>query len=161
LICSQRDARRHNIHSGLQVWQRNTEPLAGEFKKLVEDLALVPRSARRCIASATALPLLDLRFFSTGVSCSERPAPTSSPLMENLSAVIESGCIAREPEGAHGSTALLGRPAVSLPLDDGRELLFSAVRIHLALWLTPQGSRSSSPASFRNHWILLSAGSPR
>ena len=58
----------HNIHSGLSVLAEETpEPLGGEFKKLVEDLALGSTVGEALHSIGDRVPLLDLRFFSTGV----------------------------------------------------------------------------------------------
>ena len=58
----------HNIHSGLQVLADETaEPLGTEFKKLVEDLTLGSTVDEALHSLGDRVPLLDLRFFSTGV----------------------------------------------------------------------------------------------
>src|SRR5207245_3935583 len=79
----------HNIHSGLQVLADETaEPLGTEFKKLVEDLTLGSTVGEALHSLGDRVPLLDLRFFSTGVVLQRETGANIVTVMENLSAVI-------------------------------------------------------------------------
>src|SRR6185369_6400301 len=76
----------HNIHSGLQVLGDETpEPLGGEFKKLVEDLTLGATVGEALHSIGDRVPLLDLRFFSTGVIMQRETGANIVTVMENLS----------------------------------------------------------------------------
>ncbi len=110
----------HNIHSGLQVLAEETpEPSLGD-----------------------RVPLLDLRFFSTGVILQRETGANIVTVMENLSAVIRERLQLRARLRAHTaqqrfSAALL----CSLPLVMGASFYFLRYEYISALWLTPQGSR--------------------
>src|SRR5207248_9007662 len=79
----------HNIHSGLQVLADETpEPLGGEFRKLVEELGLGSTVTEALHNLGDRVPLLDLRFFSTGVILQRETGANIVTVMENLSAVI-------------------------------------------------------------------------
>src|SRR5437867_2177947 len=79
----------HNIHSGLQVLADETvEPLGGEFKKVVEDLTLGSAVDEALHNLGDRVPVLDLRFFSTGVILQRETGANIVTVMENLSAVI-------------------------------------------------------------------------
>jgi len=133
----------HNIHSGLQVLAEETpEPLGGEFKKLVEDLALGSTVGAALHSLGDRVPLLDLRFFSTGVILQRETGANIVTVMENLSAVIRERLQLRARLRAHTaqqrfSAALL----CSLPLVMGASFYFLRYEYISALWLTPQGSR--------------------
>src|SRR5437763_14911132 len=64
------------------------EPLGTEFKKLVEDLTLGSTVTEALHTLGDRVPLLDLRFFSTGVILQRETGANIVTVMENLSAVI-------------------------------------------------------------------------
>jgi len=132
----------HNIHSGLHVLAEETpEPLGGEFKKLVEDLDLGSTVGEALHSIGDRVPLLDLRFFSTGVILQRETGANIVTVMENLSAVIRERLQLRARLRAHTaqqrfSAALLcGLPAVT-----GVVFYFLRYEYISVLWLTPLGS---------------------
>jgi tight adherence protein B len=133
----------HNIHSGLAVLADETpEPLGGEFKKLVEDLALGSQVSEALHSLGDRVPILDLRFFSTGVILQRETGANIVTVMENLSAVIRERLQLRARLRAHTaqqrfSAALL----CSLPVVAGIGFYFLRYDYISLLWLTPQGSR--------------------
>ena len=133
----------HNIHSGLQVLAEETpEPLGGEFKKLVEDLTLGSEVSEALHSLGDRVPLLDLRFFSTGVILQRETGANIVTVMENLSAVIRERLQLRARLRAHTaqqrfSAALL----CGLPVVSGMAFYFLRYEYISVLWLTPLGSR--------------------
>ena len=133
----------HNIHSGLQVLAEETpEPLGGEFKKVVEDLALGSTVTEALHSLGDRVPLLDLRFFSTGVVLQRETGANIVTVMENLSAVIRERLQLRARLRAHTaqqrfSAALL----CGLPVVTGMFLYLYRYDYISVLWLTPIGSR--------------------
>ena len=133
----------HNIHSGLLVLAEETpEPLGGEFKKLVEDLTLGSTVSEALHGLGDRVPLLDLRFFSTGVILQRETGANIVTVMENLSAVIRERLQLRARLRAHTaqqrfSAALL----CGLPLVTGAAFYFMRYEYISVLWLTPLGSR--------------------
>ena len=133
----------HNIHSGLSVLAEETpEPLGGEFKKLVEELTLGSTVTEALHSLGDRVPLLDLRFFSTGVILQRETGANIVTVMENLSAVIRERLQLRARLRAHTaqqrfSAALL----CSLPIVTGLVFYFLRYEYISVLWLTPLGSR--------------------
>lgn len=133
----------HNIHSGLQVLAEETpEPLGGEFKKLVEDLTLGSTVGEALHSLGDRVPLLDLRFFSTGVILQRETGANIVTVMENLSAVIRERLQLRARLRAHTaqqrfSAALL----CGLPVVTGVVFYFLRYEYISVLWLTPRGSQ--------------------
>jgi tight adherence protein B len=133
----------HNIHSGLQVLADETpEPLGGEFKKLGEDLTLGSTVSEALHSLGDRVPLLDLRFFSTGVVLQRETGANIVTVMENLSAVIRERLQLRARLRAHTaqqrfSAALL----CGLPIVTGVAFYFLRYDYISVLWLTETGSR--------------------
>ena len=133
----------HNIHSGLQVLADETpEPLGGEFKKLAEDLTLGSTVGEALHGLGDRVPLLDMRFFSTGVVLQRETGANIVTVMENLSAVIRERLQLRARLRSHTaqqrfSAALL----CSLPVVMGVAFYFLRYDYISPLWLTPLGSR--------------------
>jgi len=133
----------HNIHSGLQVLAEETpEPLGSEFKKLVEDLTLGSTVTEALHSLGDRVPLLDLRFFSTGVVLQRETGANIVTVMENLSAVIRERLQLRARLRAHTaqqrfSAALL----CGLPVVTGVAFYFLRYEYISVLWLTETGSR--------------------
>ncbi len=133
----------HNIHSGLQVLADETqEPLGGEFKKLVEDLTLGSTVSEALHSLGDRVPLLDLRFFSTGVILQRETGANIVTVMENLSAVIRERLQLRARLRAHtaqqrfSATLLCGLPIVT-----GVAFYFLRYDYISLLWLSETGSR--------------------
>jgi tight adherence protein B len=133
----------HNIHSGLQVLADETpEPLGGEFKKLVEELTLGSTVTETLHNLGDRVPLLDLRFFSTGVILQRETGANIVTVMENLSAVIRERLQLRARLRSHTaqqrfSAALL----CSLPIVTGVVFYFLRYEYVSVLWKTALGSR--------------------
>jgi tight adherence protein B len=133
----------HNIHSGMQVLSEETpEPLGGEFKKVAEDLALGATIPEALHSLGDRVPLLDLRFFSTGVILQRETGANIVTVMENLSGVIRERLQLRARLRAHTaqqrfSAALL----CGLPVVTGVAFYFLRYDYISALWLTETGSR--------------------
>jgi len=133
----------HNIHSGLQVLADETpEPLGGEFKKLVEELSLGSTVTEALHNLGDRVPLLDLRFFSTGLILQRDTGANIVAVMENLSAVIRERLQLRARLRAHTaqqrfSAALL----CGLPVVTGVAFYFLRYDYISLLWLNETGSR--------------------
>ena len=127
----------HNIHSGLQVLADETpEPLGGEFKKVVEELNLGATVTEALHSLGDRVPLLDLRFFSTGVILQRETGANIVTVMENLSAVIRERLQLRARLRSHTaqqrfSAALL----CSLPVVTGVAFYFIRYEYISILWL--------------------------
>ncbi len=133
----------HNIHSGLDVLAKETpEPIAGEFRKVVEELSLGATVEQALHNLGDRVPLLDMRFFSTGVVLQRETGANLATVLENLSAVIRERLQLRARLRAHTaqqrfSAALL----CGLPIVTGVVFYFVRYEYISVLWTTPIGSR--------------------
>lgn len=133
----------HNIHSGLQVLADETvEPLGGEFKKVVEDLTLGSAVDEALHNLGDRVPVLDLRFFSTGVILQRETGANIVTVMENLSAVIRERLQLRARLRAHTAQQRFSAGLIcGLPVVTGVFFYFVRYEYISALWLTDIGSR--------------------
>jgi tight adherence protein B len=133
----------HNIHSGLQVLADETaEPLGGEFKKLVEDLTLGSAVSEALHNLGDRVPLLDLRFFSTGVVLQRETGANIVTVMEGLSAVIRERLQLRARLRAHTAQQRFSAGLLcALPIVTGVAFYFLRYEYISILWLTETGSR--------------------
>ena len=133
----------HNIHSGLQVLADETpEPLGGEFKKVVEDLTLGSGVDEALHNLGDRVPVLDLRFFSTGVILQRETGANIVTVMENLSAVIRERLQLRARLRAHTAQQRFSAGLIcGLPIVTGTIFYFVRYEYISALWQTEIGSR--------------------
>jgi tight adherence protein B len=133
----------HNIHSGLQVLGEETpEPLGTEFKKLVEDLALGSTVGEALHSLGDRVPILDLRFFSTGIILQRETGANIVTVMENLSAVIRERLQLRARLRSHtAQQRFSGALLCGLPIVTGVAFYFLRYEYISVLWLTELGSR--------------------
>src|SRR5262249_9905984 len=113
-----------------------------EFKKLVEELNLGATVSEVLHSLGDRVPLLDLRFFSTGVILQRETGANIVTVMENLSAVIRERLQLRARLRAHTaqqrfSAALL----CGLPIVSGIAFYFMRYEYISVLWLNETGSR--------------------
>ncbi len=133
----------HNIHSGIEVLAKETpEPIAGEFKKVAEELTLGSTVELALHNLGDRVPLLDMRFFSTGLVLQRETGANLVSVLENLSTVIRERLQLRAKLRAHTaqqrfSAALL----CSLPVFT--LLVFAFVKYDYVsiLWTTELGSK--------------------
>ncbi len=133
----------HNIHSGVQVLADETpEPLGGEFKKLVEDLTLGSTVAEALHSLGDRVPILDLRFFSTGVILQRETGANIVMVMENLSGVIRERLQLRAKLRSHTAQQRLSAALLcGLPVVTGVFFYFMRYDYISVLWTTPLGSQ--------------------
>jgi len=133
----------HNIQSGLNVLADETaEPLGGEFKKLVEELSLGSTVAEALHSLGDRVPLLDVRFFSTGVVLQRETGANIVTVMENLSGVIRERLQLRARLRAHTAQQRFSAVLLcSLPVVTGLVFYFLRYEYISVLWLSPLGSR--------------------
>jgi tight adherence protein B len=133
----------HNIHGGLQVLAEEThEPLQSEFKKLIEELTLGATVEEALHNLGNRLPVLDVRFFATGVILQRETGANIVTVMENLSTVIRERLQLRARLRAHTAQQRFSAVLLcSLPVVTG--ILFYILRYEYisVLWLTPLGTR--------------------
>jgi tight adherence protein B len=133
----------HNIHSAMQVLaDESHEPLAGEFKKLVEELALGSTVEEAIHNFGDRVPLLDVRFFSIGVILQRETGANIVSVMENLSMVIRERLQLRGRLRAHTAQQRFSAGMLcGLPVFVGLAFYFIRYDYISILWTTPLGSK--------------------
>jgi tight adherence protein B len=79
----------HNIHSGLEtIAQETLDPVRMEFKKLIEELALGSPIEAALHNLGKRMPLIDLKFFITGLILQRQTGANMVQVLENLALLI-------------------------------------------------------------------------
>src|SRR5260370_1748930 len=79
----------HNIHSGLETIATETgDPVKMEFKKLMEQLALGAPLETALHDLGERVPLIDLKFFITGLVLQRQTGANMVGVLENLSLLV-------------------------------------------------------------------------
>jgi tight adherence protein B len=79
----------HNIHSGLETIATETfDPIRMEFKKVIEELALGSPIEDTLRNLGRRVPLIDLKFFVTGLILQRQTGANMVQVLENLALLI-------------------------------------------------------------------------
>jgi len=79
----------HNIHSGLETIANETgDPVRMEFKKLMEELALGSQIEPALHNLGKRVPLIDLKFFITGLILQRQTGANMVSVLENLATLV-------------------------------------------------------------------------
>jgi tight adherence protein B len=79
----------HNIHSGLETIAAETSnPVRMEFRKMMEELALGSQIEPALHSLGERVPLIDLKFFITGLILQRQTGANMVAVLENLSLLV-------------------------------------------------------------------------
>jgi tight adherence protein B len=79
----------HNIHAGLEtVAQETFDPVRMEFRKVVEELALGAPIEQTLHGMGKRVPLMDLKFFVTGLILQRQTGANMVQVLENLALLV-------------------------------------------------------------------------
>ena len=79
----------HNIHSGLETIANETgDPVKMEFKKVMEELALGSQIEPTLHNLGKRVPLIDLKFFITGLILQRQTGANMVSVLENLATLV-------------------------------------------------------------------------
>ncbi|MDQ2898677.1 MAG: type II secretion system F family protein [Acidobacteriota bacterium] len=79
----------HNIHSGLETISTETsDPIRMEFRKIMEELALGSPIEAALHSLGERIPLIDLKFFITGLILQRQTGANMVSVLENLSTLV-------------------------------------------------------------------------
>jgi tight adherence protein B len=79
----------HNIHSGLEtIADETADPVRMEFKKLMEELALGSQVEPALHNLGKRVPLIDLKFFITGLILQRQTGANMVAVLENLATLV-------------------------------------------------------------------------
>lgn len=79
----------HNIHSGLEtIAEETSDPIRQEFRKVMEELALGSPIEPTLHSLGQRVPLIDLKFFITGLILQRQTGANMVSVLENLSQLV-------------------------------------------------------------------------
>jgi tight adherence protein B len=79
----------HNIHAGLEtIAQETFDPIRMEFRKVVEELALGAPIEETLHGLGRRVPLIDLKFFITGLILQRQTGANMVQVLENLALLV-------------------------------------------------------------------------
>jgi tight adherence protein B len=79
----------HNIHSGLETMANETlDPIKMEFRKVMEELALGSPLEPTLHSLGKRVPLIDLKFFITGLILQRQTGANMVAVLENLATLV-------------------------------------------------------------------------
>src|SRR5262249_5706421 len=79
----------HNIHSGLETMARETtDPVRMEFRKVIEELALGITLEQALHGLGHRVPVIDLKFFVTGLILQRQTGANMVDVLENLAQLV-------------------------------------------------------------------------
>lgn len=79
----------HNIHAGLEtIAQETADPIRMEFRKVIEELALGAPLEQTLHALGKRVPLIDLKFFITGLILQRQTGANMVQVLENLALLV-------------------------------------------------------------------------
>ena len=79
----------HNIHAGLEtIAQETFDPIRMEFRKVIEELGLGSPIEQALHGLGKRVPLIDLKFFVTGLILQRQTGANMVQVLENLSILI-------------------------------------------------------------------------
>lgn len=79
----------HNIHAGLEtIAQETFDPVRMEFRKVVEELALGSPLEQALHGLGSRIPLIDLKFFITGLILQRQTGANMIQVLENLALLV-------------------------------------------------------------------------
>ncbi len=140
----------HNIHSGLETIATETsDPVKMEFRKVVEELALGSQVEAALHKLGDRAPLIDLKFFITGLILQRQTGANMVTVLENLATLVRERLNLSAKMKAHTaqqrfSAALL----CGLPFVVGIGFWFLKPEYMRLLWEDPVGSKFSTYAIF-------------
>jgi tight adherence protein B len=79
----------HNIHSGLEtIAEETSNPIKMEFRKVMEEIALGQPLEPALHGLGERIPILDLKFFITGLILQRQTGANMVAVLENLSTLV-------------------------------------------------------------------------
>jgi tight adherence protein B len=79
----------HNIHAGLEtIAQETFDPVRMEFRKVVEELALGSPIDQTLHSLGNRVPIIDLKFFVTGLILQRQTGANMVQVLENLALLV-------------------------------------------------------------------------
>ena len=79
----------HTIHSGLEtIATESIDPVKSEFKKVIEELSLGSQIDAALLNMGKRIPMIDLKFFITGLILQRQTGANMTEVLDNLSLLV-------------------------------------------------------------------------
>jgi tight adherence protein B len=133
----------HNIHSGLEtIATESSEPVRMEFKKVVEELALGAPIEETLHGMGSRVPLIDLKFFVTGLILQRQTGANMVLVLENLALLVRERLnLAAKLRAATAQQRFSAGLLCSLPLVVGIGFWFLKPEYIILLYTDPTGQK--------------------
>ncbi len=133
----------HNIHSGLETISTETsDPIKKEFKKVMEELALGSQIEPTLHSLGDRVPLIDLKFFITGLILQRQTGANMVAVLESLSMLIRERLNMAAKMKAHTAQQRFSAGLLcTMPLVVGLGFWVLKPEYIKLLWTDPVGSK--------------------
>ena len=133
----------HNIHSGLETIAAETsDPIRKEFKKVMEELALGSQIEATLHNLGERVPIIDLKFFITGLILQRQTGANMVAVLENLSTLIRERLNMSAKMKAHTAQQRFSAGLLcTMPLVVGLGFWILKPEYIKLLWTDPIGSK--------------------
>src|SRR6266487_1224751 len=133
----------HNIHSGLETISTETgDPVRMEFKKLMEQLALGAPLENALHDLGERVPIIDLKFFITGLVLQRQTGANMVAVLENLATLVRERLNMAAKMKAHTAQQRFSAGLLCcLPLVVGIGFWILKPEYVRLLWTDPVGSK--------------------
>ncbi len=133
----------HNIHSGLEtIAEETSDPIRMEFRKVTEELALGSAIEAALHKMGDRIPIIDLKFFITGLILQRQTGANMVAVLENLSALIRERLnMARKLKAHTASQRFSAGLLCALPVVVGLGFWIQKPEYTRLLWTDPLGTK--------------------
>lgn len=133
----------HNIHSGLETIAAETsDPVRMEFRKMMEELALGSQIEPALHNLGERIPLIDLKFFITGLILQRQTGANMVEVLENLSVLVRERLNIAAKMKAHTAQQRFSAGILcALPIVVGLGFWVQKPEYIKLLWSDPLGSK--------------------
>ncbi len=133
----------HNIHAGLETISEETfDPVRMEFRKVLEELALGSQIETALHNMGTRVPVIDLKFFITGLILQRQTGANMVTVLENLAMLVRERLnLAAKLTAATAQQRLSAGLLCSLPIVVGIGFWFLKPEYMMMLYTDETGSK--------------------
>jgi tight adherence protein B len=133
----------HNIHSGLEtIAQETFDPVRMEFKKVLEELALGSQLEAALHNLGKRVPLVDLKFFITGLILQRQTGANMVAVLDNLALLVRERLnLAAKMKASTAQQRLSAGLLCSLPIVVGIGFWILKPEYITLLYTDPTGSK--------------------
>ncbi len=133
----------HNIHAGLETISQETfDPVRMEFRKVLEELALGSQIETALHNMGTRVPVIDLKFFITGLILQRQTGANMVTVLENLAMLVRERLnLAAKLSAATAQQRLSAGLLCSLPIVVGIGFWFLKPEYMMMLYTDETGSK--------------------